>query len=118
MISRESAQRIAHGWIDSWNSHDIDRILSHYSEDIIFSSPFIVKLLGNQSGTIRGKEELKSYFLKGLQAYPELNFELNDILIGVDSITLYYKSVNNLSAAEAMILDSDDKILRVIAHYS
>ena len=118
MISKETAQRIARDWIDSWNSHDIDRIISHYSEDIIFSSPFIEKLLGNQSGTIQGKEELKSYFLKGLQAYPELKFELNGILVGVDSITLYYKSVNNLSAAEVMILDSDEKILKVLAHYS
>ena len=118
MITKENAHAIAEKWIESWNSHDIDSILAHYSEDIVFSSPFIVKLLGNQSGTIRGKDELRSYFLKGLEAYPELKFELQNVLTGVDSITLYYKSVNDLSAAEVMILDPDTKISKVLAHYS
>jgi len=118
MITEEFARKLAEEWIESWNSHDIESILSHYGQDIIFSSPFIVKLLENQTGTIRGKEELRLYFLKGLEAYPELKFELKDIFTGVDSITLYYKSVNNLSAAEVMIFDSDAKITKVIAHYN
>lgn len=118
MISQEKAHLIANDWIRSWNSHDIDSIMSHYSDDIEFTSPFVIKLIGNQDGTIVGKEPLKEYFLKGLSAYPELIFELIDVLPGVKSITLYYISVKNLRAAEVMHINSEGKISSVAAHYS
>lgn len=117
MIAPDKAHLIAKDWIDSWNSHDIDTIMSHYSDDIEFTSPFVIKLMGNEDGTIRDKELLRDYFLKGLSAYPELQFELIDVLPGVQSITLYYVSVNNLRAAEVMHINSDGKISKVSAHY-
>ena len=117
MISQDKAQELTDNWIQAWNAHNIDGILSHYSNKIVFTSPFIVKLLGDDSGTISGKEALRSYFLKGLEAYPDLKFELFHVLTGVDTITLYYKSVNEMLAAEVMKLDTEGKITRVIAHY-
>lgn len=118
MISKQKAQELAQEWIEAWNSHDIDQILSHYSNEIVFTSPFIVKLLGDNSGIIQGKANLRSYFIKGLEAYPNLKFELYRVLTGVDSITLYYKTVNEMFAAEVMHIDSEGKIAKVIAHYS
>lgn len=118
MLTKEIAYSLAQDWIDAWNSHDIDRILSHYSDQIVFTSPFVVKLLGINSGTINGKTELRSYFLKGLDAYPSLRFELYQVLTGVNSITLYYKTVNEMLAAEMMEINSEGMISNVIAHYS
>lgn len=117
MITQDKANTLAADWIEAWNRHDIDDILSHYSEDVVFTSPFVVKLLGDNSGTIFGKEALESYFLKGLESYPDLKFEIINILYGVDSFTLYYKSVNEMLAAEVMKLDSNGMIERVVTHY-
>jgi ketosteroid isomerase-like protein len=50
MIPREKALRIAGDWIDSWNRHDLDSILSHYSEDVVLVSPIAIKLLGMNPG--------------------------------------------------------------------
>jgi ketosteroid isomerase-like protein len=36
-------KEIALDWIDAWNKKDIDRIMSHYSEDIIFFAPTVIK---------------------------------------------------------------------------
>ena len=83
-----------------------------------FSSPFIVKVLGEPSGTIVGKDDLQVYFEKGLDAYPELRFELMNVLVGVDSVTLYYRGVRNMLAAEVMLFDECGKVATVIAHYS
>jgi predicted solute-binding protein len=47
-----------------------------------------------------------------------LNFELLQVLPGMTSITLLYKSVNNLLAAEVMEINSEGKIYSVLAHYS
>ena len=110
-------EKFARQWIVSWNSHNLDRIADHYTEDIDFTSPKIVKLLGREDGRIRDLATLKEYFAKGLEAYPDLHFELYHVLSGVNSVVLYYRSVNNSLAAEYMVLDQNGKITAVMAHY-
>lgn len=118
MIPREKALRIAADWIDSWNRHDLDSILSHYSEDVVLISPIAIKLLSDESGTVKGKDALREYFRKGLAAFPELRFEMIDLFTGVDSFVLYYRRLNGPLGVELMELNKDDKIRKVIAHYN
>lgn len=103
------------------NRHDLDSILRRYSARIEFTSPFAVKIPGDRSGTIKGIDGLRQYFQKGLEIYPGLEFELLQVLTGVNSVTLYYKyykSVKDMPAAEVMILDEEGKIEKVAARYS
>lgn len=118
MYPHVNADEFAKDWIGAWNSHQIEAILSHYAQDVEFTSPFVVRLLNEPSGTLRGLAALRSYFLKGLESYPDLRFELIQVLEGVNSLTLYYHSVKNLMAAEVMVLNEKGKISRVLAHYS
>jgi hypothetical protein len=117
MVTEQKAEQIAREWIEAWNHHDLDAIIAHYTNNIEFTSPFIVKLLGNTSGTIKGKEALRSYFEKGLTAYPDLKFNLIQVLTGVNSLTIYYRSVKKMLAAEVMVLNSKGEITKVMAHY-
>lgn len=55
MISKSFAESFTAEWIEAWKSHDPDRILSHYSDDFEFSSPFIAQIVGEPSGRLRGK---------------------------------------------------------------
>lgn len=112
------AQQFSRHWIEAWNGHDLDAILAHYADDVDFTSPFVDRLGSEPSGTIRGKAALRDYFAKGLLAYPELNFQLRQVLPGVNSLTLLYRSVNNLAAAEVMTLNDRNQIVRVQAHYA
>jgi hypothetical protein len=116
-VTVEFANKFAEDWIRSWNAHDLDQILKHYAEKVEFYSPFIQKLLGDPTGKVDGRSALRTYFTKGLSAYPDLRFELYATLVGVRSITLYYRSVNNLTAAEVMIFDEDSLVRTVYAHY-
>lgn len=118
MISRERAERFAETWIDSWNRHDIDAILSHYDDDIEWSSPFVAQVVGDACGTIRGKAAVRTYLERGLGRYPDLDFELFKVFSGVGSITIYYRSVNNLLAAEVFELGPSGLALRVLCHYA
>jgi predicted ester cyclase len=118
MYPHVNADEFAKDWIKAWNSHQIESILSHYAQDVEFTSPFVVRLLNEPSGTLHGLSALRSYFLKGLESYPDLRFELIEVLEGVDSLTLYYHGVKNLMAAEVMVLNEKGKISRVLAHYS
>jgi hypothetical protein len=92
--------------------------MSHYSEDIELISPIVIKLMGDESGTVKGKEALREYFQQGLAAFPELWFEMLEVFTGVNSMVLHYRRRNGPPGAELMVLNREDKITRVIAHYS
>jgi nitroreductase/ketosteroid isomerase-like protein len=110
--------RFAADWIAAWNDHDLDAVLGHYAPDVEFVSPFAVRLLGDPSGTVRGVAALRDYFARALEAYPDLRFELLDVLEGASGVTLDYLSVNGLRAAETMQWDDAGRVTRVLAHYA
>jgi hypothetical protein len=117
MIDKKFAEHFARDWIDSWNSHDLDRILAHYTDQFEMSSPVIIEIAGEASGTLKGKDAVGAYWAKALSLIPDLWFELVTTLIGVNSITLYYKGTRGLSA-EVFHFGSDQKVLRAYAHYA
>lgn len=108
---------LAQEWLNAWNRHDMEAIMAHYAEDIVFYSPIIQKINNDPQGCIRGKAALQAYFSKALVAYPELHFELYHILEGINSVVLYYKSVGNRLSTEMMVLDEAGKVKEVRAHY-
>lgn len=116
MLDKAFADHFAADWIDAWNTHDLDRVLSHYTDDFEMSSPVIIKVAGEPSGTLQGKEAVGSYWAQALQLVPDLHFELITTLVGVNSITLYYKSARGLSA-EVFHFNQDGKVTRAYAHY-
>ena len=111
------AQRFATEWIAAWNSHDLERILTHYEDDFEMSSPVIVALVGEPSGKLRGKAAVGAYWAKALQKNPDLRFELVTVLAGVDSVTVYYKGHRGLSA-EVLHFSPHGKVRAAFAHYT
>lgn len=115
----ENAKNFAHEWINAWNEHDLERILSHYTEDFEISTPLASVLLPKTRGFLKGKNEIRSYWKIGLEKIPELNFELLDLLTGVESISLYYiNRATNKKAVEIMQFDNTGKINKVIVNYA
>ena len=39
MIERAWAEEFARDWVESWNSHDLERMLAHYADDFEMTSP-------------------------------------------------------------------------------
>lgn len=117
MIGKKFAEHFAQDWIEAWNSHDLNRILSHYSDDIEMSSPVIIQVMGEPSGKLKGKREVGSYWAKALTLIPDFRFELLATLVGVNSITLYYKGPRGL-AAEVFHFGLDEKVSSAYAHYA
>jgi predicted ester cyclase len=117
MLTETEAQQFARHWIAAWNSHDLDAILSHYGSEIVLTSPVAARVLNDASGSVAGKEALRNYFKRGLEAYPELAFELIDVLWGMSSVVLYYVNQNSTKSAEFMEFDASGKVIRVVANY-
>ena len=108
----------AREWVEAWNAHDLERILSHYSEDVVLVSPIAVARLGRASGRIEGKADLRAYFAKGLAARPDMRFTLRRVLDGVSSMVVDYVAADGRDAAEWMEFDGEGRVCAVRAHYS
>ena len=117
-MTRDEAWNLANQWIAAWNAHDLDLIMIHYEDAIELTSPVAAQLLGASGGRIVGKENLRAYFQRGLEAYPDLQFRLQDVLWGVNSVVLYYTNQVGTHTGEFMELSTVGKVARVIAHYS
>jgi ketosteroid isomerase-like protein len=117
MLDVNQARQIASSWIDAWNSHDLDRILAHYTDDFEITSPMIARITGDSSCCLRGKNAVGAYWAKALQHVPDLRFELIDVLVGATSITIYYRSVLETRASEVIWLNDAGLIERAVVHY-
>jgi hypothetical protein len=111
-------QEFARDWIAAWNAHDVERIMSHYADDVEYQSPFVARLAEAPDGTLRGSGAVRAYVQRGLETFPDLHFVLLGVFSGMDSVVLHYQSVNNLTAAEYFQFNATGEIARVVAHYS
>ena len=118
MLTEDKARNLAAHWIQAWNSHDLDKIMSHYGEDVVLVSPVAARILNDPSGTVKGKDALRAYFMKGLEVYPDLKFDLLDMMWGLSSVVLYYVNQKGTKAGEFMEIDSKGKVVRVVANYN
>jgi SnoaL-like domain len=118
MITKEQALDFAHEWVAAWNAHDLERVLSHYTEDFEMSSPFIVSFTGEPSGTLKGRAQVGAYWRTALERIPNLRFELLEVFTCVNSITIYYKAVLGKSATEIFFINQEGKVYKALAHYN
>jgi hypothetical protein len=118
VLTEAHARQLADHWIKAWNSHDVDAIMSHYASNVVLTSPAAAKLLEDPSGAVVGKDALRAYFKRGLEAYPNLAFDLVDVMWGMSTIVLYYGNQKGTKTAEFMELDEVGLVYRVVANYN
>jgi predicted ester cyclase len=116
-MTRDEAWKLAKDWVAAWNAHDLDLILAHYDDAIELISPIAAQLLGRGDGKVLGKQDLRAYFQRGLQAYPDLQFRLDHVLWGINSVVLFYTNQKGIQAGEFMELSATGKVARVVANY-
>lgn len=117
MIDPKEARQYAEAWIEAWNSHEIERIMSFYADSICHITPKLTMLFGSASHAIKDKDELRDFFSATLKRSPELHFTLGDVFAGAESIVLCFDSTTGIYVAVVLILDGDKKITQYMAHY-
>jgi ketosteroid isomerase-like protein len=118
MLEEHQARELADHWVGAWNSHDLDRIMAHYADDVVLISPVAARILGDPSGRVSGKPALRAYFERALGVYPNLKFELVDLMWGLQSVVLYYVNQKGSKTGEYMEIDAAGKVSKVVANYS
>jgi ketosteroid isomerase-like protein len=98
-----AARQWAEQWVDDWNRHDVEAVLAQFADDVEFSSPLVVQVMGHVDGVVRGKEELRAYWTTALAARPDLHFELVDVHTGAGCLAVRYRNQAGRLATEVEV---------------
>ena len=82
----------ARQWAANWNARDVEGVLSHFAEDVVFTSPLALRLDPESGGVVRGKEALRAYWTAGLEMNANLKFEVISVFVGVDSLLIGFRN--------------------------
>jgi ketosteroid isomerase-like protein len=92
-------------WLAAFNAHDLEAVLAHFAEDVVFSSPVAARVLPDTAGVVRGKPALRAYWTRALTLVPDLHFELLGVYAGVDTLVLHYRNQAGGLVNEVLVFD-------------
>ena len=118
MISSDDMENRAGAWIDAWNSRDIERILGLYADYREMSSPHIVALGVDASGTVTGKDRLRRYWGAALARLPGLRFDPISVFTSPNSIVIRYRNERRQEVCEYSRFDANGLIVQGAAHHA
>jgi uncharacterized protein (TIGR02246 family) len=104
-------------WVAAWNAHDLERVLALYAEDSEMTSDRIPAMGFDASGTLRGKDRIRTYWAKALTLLPDLHFELIDTYVSPDSIVVFYQNQRGAKICEYLRLNAAGKIVQGSANH-
>ena len=82
------AQAFAERWISEWNRRDVEAMLAHFSDDVVFTSPRAKALVG--CARIEGKAKLREYWTLGVQRFQSFRFILDYVIYQGDHMAIVY----------------------------
>lgn len=106
------AERFAEQWVAAWNAHDLDAVLSHFTEDAVFTSPVAARILPETNGILRGKDAIRGYWSAGMEKIPDLHFEVIHVYAGLDTIVINYRNHTGALVSEVLRVDVEGLVVR------
>jgi len=95
-------KKFAAEWEEAWNAHDVERLLVHYTDDVVFQSPYILHRFKEPTGEVRGKEALRAYWTTGLEQLPTLRFKVESVRVAVDTLVINYRNQDGHRISEVL----------------
>jgi ketosteroid isomerase-like protein len=77
-MTNDDASAYATEWAEAWNNRDIEHVLAQFHEDVEFTSPTALAVMGVP--TVRGKAALREYWTKALSQITSLRFTLDRVV--------------------------------------
>lgn len=97
----------AKDWSAAWNSHDVEAVLTHFHDDVVFTSPVAAELVPGSAGVVRGRAALRQYWTTALAALPELRFEVVGVYQGQSVLVINYRNERGRLVNEVLDFDGD-----------
>src|SRR4051794_5447706 len=97
----------ADAWVRAWNAHDVEAVLDHFGDDVVFTSPVAARVVPDSGGVVRGKDELRDYWTTALTQQPDLEFELIDVYRGESTLVINYRNHRGQLVNEVLTFGGD-----------
>lgn len=94
-------------WLRAFNAHDLESVLSHFADDVVFTSPMAARALPETGGVVSGKDALRAYWALALKTVPDLHFELLGVYVGVNTLVLSYRNQDGGQVCEVRTFRDD-----------
>jgi len=108
-MDHAEARAFAGQWVKHWNAHDVDALLEHFTDDVVFTSPVAVRVIGGD-GVVRGKEALRKYWSEGIRLIPDLHFEVLARYVGIGTLVINYR--NQVGGVVSEVLTFEGSLVR------
>jgi ketosteroid isomerase-like protein len=82
-LTRDEAQAFAQQWAADWNARAVERVLSHFDDDVSFTSPTALAVAS--VATLHGKAALREYWNQALARIGSLRFTVDRVVWDDDS---------------------------------
>jgi hypothetical protein len=99
--------RYAEQWVRAWNAHDIEAVLDHFADDVVFTSPVAVRVVPESGGVVRGKAALRDYWAAALKTLPQLHFDVVGVYRGESTLVINYRNHRGDLVNEVLTFDAD-----------
>lgn len=96
------AKNFAHEWEAAWNRHDLEAVLQHFHDDVVFTSPVARQIGFSQDGIVRGKDALRRYWALGLAKTPDLRFQVTSVYTSVHTLAILFRNQQGKDRAEVL----------------
>jgi ketosteroid isomerase-like protein len=117
-MTHEEAVKHAEDWVDAWNQHDLERILSHYAQDVVFEAETVRKRWNKPDGKLYGIDELRRHFALGLELAPQLQFRMEQVLLAPSGYAVLYQRENGNRVIDSVTMNEEGRAIAVIAYYA
>ncbi len=89
LFLKMTSEDIAQNWLDAFNDHNLDQLLSLYDDNAIHFSPKLKEMKPETNGLIKGRHALNAWWADAFERLA----------------TLHYKKVNIISNAEYAFIE-------------
>jgi ketosteroid isomerase-like protein len=96
--------------VRAWNAHDVEAVLDHFHEDVVFTSPVAARVVPESGGVVRGKAALRNYWMAALSQQAELQFEVIDVYRGESTLVINYRNHRGQLVNEVLTFDGDGMV--------
>jgi hypothetical protein len=107
IVSTPEPTAFVEAWLKAWNRRDVDAVLAHFHDDVVFSSPVAAQVMPDSNGVVHGKAALREYWCAALKTMPFLRFELVAIYQGESVLVINYRNQSGSLVNEVLEFDGD-----------
>jgi hypothetical protein len=122
MLDDETIKQLQSHWEEGWNAYDLETIMAPMGDDVVFSSPFVSKLMGDSAKTtVDGYAALRAYIDDSLVRVPGIGYTLDTTYVGPDTVVLAYTfrlpDGTEKTGADFMRIGAGGKVVEWRSHY-